>query len=907
MAMTIRNLDKMFSPKSVAFFGASDKDATIGMTVTRNLLAGGFKGPIWLINLHHKIVAGQTCYHNLKALPGVPDLAIIATPPATVPGIIKELGEAGTKACVVITAGVGENHNLRQKMLEAARPSTLRIMGTNCFGLLVPGIGLNASFSHMSPQKGSLAFLSQSGAIIGSVIDWADDQNIGFSHIASLGNMDDVDVGDMLDFMAMDRNSSAILMYLEQITNPRKFMSAARAASRIKPVIVIKAGRHEEGAKAAASHTGAMAGSDEIYNAAFHRAGVLRVAGLEEMFNAAEIIGHGSKLNGDRLTIISNGGGAGVLAVDCLMDCGGTLATLTSDTIAKLNKLLPDNWSGANPVDLIGDAGPDRYELALNIIAQDKNTDAVLVMNCPTALTSSTGVALSMSKGIKALRQNNKAMIAAWLGGDAAQPGRDILTSENIPTYQTPEDAVQGFSYLRSYRKLQDEIMKPPPAMQDDLNINPAKARQIIEKVLKSGRSLLTELEAKDVLSCYGITIAETYQAGTPQEVRRIATEIQKKSDHNIVVKILSEDITHKSDVGGVSLNISSPLNAEKAASDMIAHIRKMHPDAKVSGFTVQPMVEKQGAYELIVGIVNDKTFGPAILFGHGGTEAEIVNDKAVDLVPLDLRLASDMMKRTDIYKLLQGYRNHPAVNLHSIAMTLIRLSQVAVDCPEIEELDINPLLVDEKGVIALDGRIIVKAVDRKMANSRLAIRPYPKHWEKEEILPKGETIIIRPIHPEDERYFANFMEMMEPEDVRQRFFSPLRALSHDFIAQMTQIDYSRAMAFVAIDQKKDEMLGVARLHADPDYVRAEYAAMVRSDKKSRGIGWALMSHLIEYAAAEHIEELWGEVLSDNAAFLKMCTEFGFLLKMDKFDPYIINTSLKLENLSEPQLRKQMP
>lgn len=905
--MTIRNLDKMFFPKSVAFFGASDKDGTIGGTVTRNLLGGGFKGPIWLINLHHKIVAGQTCYHDLKALPDIPDLAIIATPPVTIPGIIAELGEAGTRACVIITAGVGEDHNLRQKMLDAARPYNLRIMGTNCFGLMVPGIGLNASFAHMSPQKGGLAFLSQSGAVIGSVIDWAADQNIGFSHIVSLGNMDDVDVGDALDCMAMDRNCSAILMYLEQVTNPRKFMSAARAASRIKPVIVIKAGRHAEGAKAAASHTGAMAGADAVYDAAFRRAGILRVTELDEMFDAAEILGHASHLGGNRVAIISNGGGAGVLAVDHLIDCGGALAMLDPTTITKLNKILPANWSGANPVDLIGDAGPDRYEAALDIIAQDKNTDAVLVINCPTALTSSAGVALAMSKDIRTLKQNNKIMIAAWLGGDAAQPGRDILTSENIPTFETPEDAIRGFSYLTGYRSLQNEIMQTPPSMPDDKAINAAKARQIIGKVLKSGRSLLSELEAKDVLSCYGIAIAATYQASTPRDVRKIATEIQKNGDHNIVVKILSDDITHKSDVGGVALNLATPSAAENAATEMMTRIKANHPDARLSGFTVQAMVENPDAHELILGITNDKTFGPSILFGHGGTAAEIINDKAIDLAPLDLRLASDLIKRTRVYKLLQGYRGRPAANLDAIAMTLVRLSQMAIDCPEIEELDINPLLADEKGVVALDGRMVVKAAGGKRLDSRLSIRPYPKHWEKEEALPKGETIMIRPIRPDDERYFVHFMEMMESEDVRQRFFSPLRTLSHDFIAHLTQIDYARAMAFVAIDQNKDEMLGVARLHADPDYVRAEYAAMVRSDKKSRGIGWAIMTRLINYAAAEHIEELWGEVLSDNAAFLKMCTEFGFLLKMDKFDPYIINTTLKLRDLAEPQLRKRMP
>jgi acetyltransferase len=904
--MTTRNLDKMFSPKSVAFFGAGDKDGTIGATVTRNLLGGGFKGPIWLINPHHKIIGDELCYHDLKSLPATPDLAIIATPPATIPAIITELGERGTRACVVITAGIGEDQHLRQKMLDAARPYTLRIMGSNCFGLLAPGIGLNASFSHMSPQSGGLAFVSQSGAIIGSVIDWAADQNIGFSHIASLGNMDDVDFGDTLDFLAMDRGCSAILMYIEQVTNARKFMSAARAAARVKPVIVIKAGRHTEGAKAAASHTGALAGADNVYDAAFRRAGVLRVTELNELFDAAEILGHTTKIQGDRLVILTNGGGAGVLAVDRLVDVGIFPAVLDPLTIKKLNRILPANWSGANPVDIIGDADPDRYEAALDIIAEDKNTDAVLVMNCPTALTSSAGVALAMSKGIEKLRQNNKIMIAAWLGGDATQPGRDILSSENIPVYETPEDAVQGFSYLTRYLGLQKEILETPPSMPSADDVNVVRANDIIAQALKSGKTQLNEIEAKDLLTCYGINTVPTQFAKTLQEVRSIATEIQKNGDHNIVIKILADSITHKTDAGGVALNLSTPLAAEKAAGDMFARIQNNNPKTVISGFTVQPMIDRAKAYELILGINNDRTFGPVILFGQGGTAAELIDDSAIDLVPLDLRLATAMMRRTRIYKLLQGYRDRPKVDLDAIAQTLVQLSRIAVNHSEIQELDINPLLVDERGVIALDARITVKVAESKNLESRLAIRPYPQQWEKEEILPKGDSVLIRPIRPEDEKYFAPFMEKMESEDVRQRFFSPLKTLSQEFVATMTQIDYARAMAFVAIDPHKNEMLGVARLHSDPDYVRAEYAAMVRSDKKSRGIGWALMSHLIEYAKNEHIEELWGEVLSDNTVFLKMCSELGFLLKMDKHDPYIINTTLKLKDLAEPQLKKRI-
>lgn len=892
--MSILNLEKMFSPKSVAFFGAGEKTGTIGATVTQNLLEGGFKGPVWLINPHHKLVAGKTCYHSVKDIPGIPDLAIIATPPESIPGIISELGEKGTKACVIITAGINEDRHLHTRMLDAARPYGIRIMGSNCFGLMLPGVDLNASFGHMTPRSGGLALVSQSGAVIATAIDWADDKNIGFSKIVSLGNMDDIDIGDTLDWLAMDRESSAIIMYLEQVTNPRKFMSAARAAARIKPIIVMKSGRHAEGARAALSHTGSMAGSDEIYDAAFRRAGLLRVTELAEMFDAAEILSHPLHVSGERLTIISNGGGAGVLAVDRLIDFGGMPAVLEVGTIEKLDKVLPKGWSRSNPVDIIGDAGADRYARVLEIIAQDKNTDAILVINCPTALASSTGVALTLSKKISLFSDSRKTVVAAWLGGSAARPGREILSSQNIPVYETPEDAIRGFSYLTNYSKLQEEIMRTPPAMPDEVAFDSIKARKIIQGALQTGKSSLDESEAKDVLSCYGIPVVPTVIARTLDDIRSIAATAQKQGGHSLAIKILSPHITHKSDFGGVALNVN-PAHAADTASAMMKHIVSEYPDVVLTGFTVQPMVDKPKAHELIVGIKNDQTFGPVILFGQGGIGTEVVGDTAVDLVPLDRRLALDLIRRTKIYKLLQGYRDRPHADLDAISMVMVKLSLLAIDCPEIQELDINPLLADEDGVIALDARIVIKAIAKADDNmARLAIRPYPQHLEKNLILPRGETVLIRPIRPDDERYFKLFMEKTEPDDMLQRFFSPLHTLSHQFIARLTHIDYARAMGFVVLDVNKDEMIATAHLHADPDYTKAEYGLIVRSDKKSRGIGWVLLNYLIDYAKAENIHELWGTARTDNAVILKMCSELGFLLKMDKFDPSIINTTLKL-------------
>jgi acetyltransferase len=857
--MTVRNLDKMFFPRSAAVFGASNQAASVGKTVTDNILSAGFSGPVWLVNPRHAEIAGHICYPDAESLPEPPDLAIIATPPETVPGLIDQLGKKGTRAVVVITAGVEQ-----QDMLNAAQPYCLRIIGPNCFGLMLPPAGLNGSFAHLNPHKGDLAFMSQSGAIISAVIDWAGDQNIGFSHVISLGNMADVDVGDVLDYLAMDIKSRAILIYLEHVTDARKFMSAARAAARIKPVIVIKSGRRAEGAKAAASHTGAMAGEDIIYD-------------------AAEVLSRIPPATGNRLAIVTNGGGAGVMAVDRLIDFGGTLAALSPRTLAYLDKNLPAAWSRGNPVDIIGDAGPERYETALRAVLDDPNADAVLVINCPTALASGEEAARKVIESLE--HRKDKPVLASWLGGKTTRKSREILAQNNIPAYSTPEDAVRGFSYLTGYTRLQEELMQTPPSLPQDIEADSVKAHAIIRSSLQEGRSMLTELEAKDIFAAYGIPIVPTRQAATPGDVQDIAEHFLKDSK-NIVVKILSKKITHKSDVGGVALNLASADLARKAAQDMLDRL-----GADIDGFSVQPMINRPGAHELILGVADDRVFGPVILFGAGGTGAEIINDKAVALPPLDLRLARDLMERTRIYRLLKGYRNRPTADLESIAVALVRLSHMVSDCPEIRELDVNPLLADEKGVLALDARIAVKDT----AQIRMAIRPYPRQWVKEETLPDGMPVLIRPIRPEDEKYYEAFMDKLNPDDIRQRLFEPMRHVSHSFAARLTQIDYARAMAFIALGTEASDMLGVSRISVDPDYKRAEFAVITRSDLKGRGIGWALMKRLIDYAQAENIQELWGQVLIDNAAMLEMCRKLGFIITPDAVDPMLAQASLNLE------------
>lgn len=898
--MSIINLDKMFSPRTVALFGASSKEGSVGDMLRRNIVEGGFKGDVWLVNPGRDEIAGEKCYHSAKELPGVPDLAVIATPLGAVAGTVEELGEVGNRACVIITAGVRQHKETHDRILKVVEEKKLRIVGPNCLGIMVPGLGLNATFSHMQPRKGELAFLSQSGAIITSVLDWAEGRGIGFSYMVSMGDMSDVSVGHVLDYIASDTNTSAILMYLEMISDAKAFMSAARAAARIKPVVVIKSGRHEAGAAAAASHTGALAGADNVYSAAFERSGILRVTDLEELFDAAEILSRQKPGTGDRLAIVTNGGGAGVLAVDRLMDFNGTLADIEKSTIDRLNETMPDAWSHENPIDILGDAPPDRYDEAVQAALEDDNVDAVLVMNCPTALISSSDAAQATVEAVKKYRNSDKAkqkiVLTNWLGEATAADARQILGDAGIPSYDTPADAIKGYSYLTGHVKVQNSLMRCPPALPVDFKTDPKKAREIINPVIKSKRSILTEDEAKQVLSAYGIKVVPTMVAENPDAAFDVAKQIESEGFDEYVIKILSKDITHKSDAGGVTLNIASPEDVREEAVKMLKRIGKNCPDAVIDGFTVQPMVKRPNAHEIIIGVSEDVTFGPVIMFGTGGTGVEVIKDSAVALPPLDLKLAKDQMQQTKIYKLLEGYRDRPAADIDAIALTMVRISHMISELPEIYELDINPLLADEHGVLALDARIVVKKAkttpDR--LNPRLAIRPYPKQWEQHEKTSSGMDIFIRPIRPEDEELYDKFTDKTEPEDQRMRLFKPIKKLPRELIARMTQIDYARAMAFVAIDEKSGELMGISRLSASPDMTKAEYGVIVRSDMKGKGLGWSLMKQLIDYAKAEGLQELWANVLSENHGMLDMCKELGFETGIVSENTGLLTVTLKL-------------
>lgn len=878
--MSVRNLEGLLNPKSVAVIGASATPGSMGATVLKRLMDAGFHGEIQLVNPHRSEIDGRPCFASVEDLPNPVDLGVVVTPPQTVPQIIADLGKAGARAAVVITAGIsGGEGGLRQQMLDAARPYCLRVLGPNCLGLLVPRVGLDASFSHLRPRDGDIALLSQSGALVVAMIDWAEARQIGFSVVGSMGDMADVDVGDMLDYLASDPNTRSILMYLEQVTDARKFMSAARSAARSKPVIAVKAGRSMQAARAAASHTGALAGQDAVYDAALRRAGILRVDDLEDLFGAAAVLARHKPIPSDRLAILTNGGGAGVLAADALATTGARFAEFSEATMERLNAELPATWSHANPVDIIGDAGPDRYEAALRALLEDPNSDAVLVMNCPTALASSEDVAeriVEVRKDTLSNRKTAKPILANWLGEATARVGSETLSQAGIPVYRTPAQAVKGFAYLADHAKAQRSLMRTPPGIPGDFEPDREGVEATLKKAIDDGRKWLSEPEAKSVLKAYGIETVPTEIAQSPEEASQIAEKMLQDAEA-IVLKILSPDITHKSDVGGVRLNIASAAEARSAAEAMIDQARASIPDARIEGVVVQPMIHRPDAHELILGIADDAVFGPVILFGAGGTSVETVRDKALALPPLDMTLAQDLIDETRISRLLNGYRNTPAADREQIALALVRLAQLAADMPQIRELDINPLLADEKGIVALDARIGVVAGDtvRPGGNPRFALRPYPSAWDRK-IEVKGRSLRVRPIRPEDEVLYPDFLEKLTPQDIHFRFFGYGIKPTHEQIARFTQIDYARAMAFVGLDGETGELLGVSRLAADPDYTEAEFAVIVRSDLKGQGIGWALMKTLIEYATDEPIGSLYGDVMRWNTGMLDLCRGLGF-------------------------------
>jgi len=877
--MSIRNLEKIFNPASVALIGASSRAATVGAVTLGNLRRSTFQGSLYLVNPRHASLNGLPVHPDIASLPEAPDLAIIATPPDQVPALIAQLGARGTKAAVVISAGFAElgeqGRQLQQQMLAAAQPHLLRIVGPNCVGVMVPGIGLNASFSHVAPPPGDLAFVSQSGGMITAVLDWAQPRGIGFSHVVSLGDMADVDFGDMLDRLAIDPAIRAILLYVEGVTHARKFMSAARHAARTKPVLVVKAGRFAESGKAARSHTGALAGSDAVYAAAFRRAGILRVDTLAELFDAVETLALTQPQSGDRLAILTNGGGPGVLATDALIAQGGRLAELSLATMAQLERILPSTWSRGNPVDMIGDAPGRRYADALAILLADAAIDAVLVLNCPTALGSPTEAAQAVIDTVRPAiaRGVGRNVYTSWLGDYWAAPARRLFAQARVATYDTPDGAVQGFMHRVRHRRNQDLLMQVPAAAAEAFEPDTQAAREAIARALAAGRSWLDADEVSVVLDAYGIPTPRARCVADPEAAAAAAAEIGGP----VALKIRSADITHKTDLGGVALNLAGPDSVREAARAMLDRIRASRPEARLAGFLVQQMVQRPGSIELIAGFSVDRVFGPVVLFGHGGTAVELLGDTTLELPPLNLTLARAQMQRTRVWRLLQGYRGHPAADIDAVATVLVRVGQLAAAHAEICELDINPLIADAQGVLALDARIAVREAGGT-ATARLAILPYPREFAGTATLRDGAAIALRPVRPEDASLLQELLAQLTPMDARLLFFAPGQDLPEAAGVRLSQIDYDRQMTLIARISEAGPVLGVARFSADPDNRLARFAVAVRGDAQGRGLGHLLTARLLEIGAARGIGTLFGDIARDDAEGQALCRSLGFFV-----------------------------
>lgn len=875
--MSIRHLDTLFSPDSVAVFGASLRPASVGGTVWRNLRNGGYAGRLYPVNPRYKELDGVPAHAGVADLPEAPDLAVLCTPADSIVPLITELGARGTRAAIVVTAGLDKAR--KQAMLDAARVHTLRILGPNCIGMLVPHIGLNASFAHIGARPGELAFVSQSGALVTAMLDWADARGIGFSHFVSLGERADVDFGDMLDFLGSDARTRAILLYIESIEEPRKFMSAARAAARNKPVIVVKAGRSAAGQQAAASHTGALAGSDAVFDAAIARAGMLRVGTLQDLFLAAETLARFRDGPSGQLVVLTNGGGAGVMAADAATAENVPLATLDAATIGRLNAVLPGNWSHGNPVDIIGDAPAPRYVDAIEALSQDRES-AILFIHAPTAIVPSAEIAQAL---LPRVTQAPRRVLGCWLGDTAVAEARQHFRNAGVPDFDTPEQAVRAFGFLRTYRLHQEELLQTPPAHGGAPEADLPRIRRIVEHALSQGRELLTEPEAKDLLDAAGLPVVPTVTVG------RDVTEAEAAAEslgYPVVVKILSEDISHKSDVGGVRLNIGSRAELQQTCLGMLERVRQLRPDAQVQGFTVQPMVRKKHAHELIVGASVDPVFGPVVLFGAGGTAVEVLADRALSLPPLNRPLALAQIARTRIARLLRGYRDEPAADIDAVADTLVAISRLLAQVPEIAELDINPLLTNHEGAVALDARVRVSA-SRPAGAAHFAIQPYPEHLIESWVW-KDQALTLRPIRPEDEPQHRAFLERLDPEDIRLRVFYSRRSIEHSELARLTQIDYAREMAFIATRPTGDggeETLGAVRALVDPDNDTAEFGVIVRSDLKGSGLGHRLMSKMIAHLRQRGTRRLVGTVLRVNTGMLELARSLGFQEGPNPADP----------------------
>jgi acetyltransferase len=872
--MTIYNLDKIFRPSSVAVVGASEKEGSIGLSLVENLKAGGFEGRIFPVNSRYDSIKGLKAYPSLADTPHQVDLAIVATPINRVPAIIKECGKFGIGGAVVISAGgkeVGDKGRMVEASIEReARKAGVRIIGPNCMGIICAESGINASFSRAMPMAGKLAFISQSGAICAAILDISAKKGIGFSHFVSIGSMLDVDFGDLIDYLGHDPEVRSIVLYIESLTRIRKFMSACRAVSRIKPIVVLKAGRSSAGARAAASHTGALAGEDAVYDAAFKRAGVVRVDTIEELFDCAELISKQPLPAGPEIAIVTNGGGPGVMAADALAAYRMEPATLTEETIETLDRFLPPFWSRGNPIDILGDATPDRWKKALEACLSAREISSLVIIFVPQALTNAVTVAEAVLEVIR--NRPFPPLFAVWMGGENVDEARQLLNSQKIPTYDTPERAIAAFRYMVSHARNLEMLQEIPPQLPGSLNFDHAAVKDIIGKAMKRDERLLPETQSKAILQAYGIPVNRTEKAESPHEAVHLARDM----GYPVAMKIVSPHIVHKSDAHCVTLDLKSGAEVKEAFQNIMASAKAHDPKARLLGVSIQPML-KRPECELIMGAKRDPQFGPVILFGMGGIMTEIIMDRALALPPLNRLLARRLMENTKVCRVLKGYRNQPGADMGLLEEILIRLSQLVTDFPEIHELDINPMYLQGHEAFAVDARIVLGPA-RVSSPRHLVISPYPNQYEMRTSTKEGREILVRPIKPEDAPLLTDLHKRLSPQTIYYRFFTPMKSLPKKILARFTQIDYDRDMALVAIDETgtSEKMLGVARLMSEPGGEKAEFAVLVDDAWQGKGVGGALMERLIQIGRERGIESLWGLALPENRHMIALGRKLGF-------------------------------
>ena len=900
--MSLHNIDALLNPASIALIGVGGASRGPGLVMARHLFHGGFAGPVMPVSADQVAVEGVLAYRTVAALPVAPDLAVICSPLDQAPELIEQLGVRGARA-VLLTSEDGEgggqpSQALRQRLVDAARPYGLRLLGPGSQGVVVPAGGLNASLIQARPAKGDIALVGQCGTVVGAVVEWAGERGVGFSHVISLGDHVDVDAADLMDHLGNDGNVRAILLHLEAVGSARRFMSAARAAARHKPVIVIKAGRSLEATCRASARVGAPPGSDEVYDAAFRRAGILRVGRLSELFDAVQTLGTGVSFSGisagpGRLAIITNGSGIAVLATDTLIEGDGRLAGLSADTVQKLNAVLPPNWSHGNPVNIGADATAKRYAETLEVLLTDGTCDAVLVLNAPAAGNDPTGSAQAVIAAARRQRQGRpRPVLTSWLGEGTADEARRLFALNRIPSYDTPDGAIRGFLQLVEFHRNQELLMETPASVPDQFTVDETAARAIIVAARDADESWLGETEALAVLRHYGIEVGETVRVTTPEEAAEAAAAIGRP----VSLKLRLADPGHRADFNDVAHNLRTPEAALIAARRLLAQAGEMTPPIRVDAFTVQAMADLGEAQELMIGMSEDRLFGPVLRFGHGGTGGQALGDEALALPPLNMNLAHDLMARTRVWRLMRGYRGRKAVDLDAVAQALIKVSHLVADFPEIAELEVDPLYASPRGVIALGARIRIDT-PALPGTARLAIQPYPKQLEETVTLADGTPALLRPIRPEDEPGLHAMIAAMSAEDLRLRFFAPTRRLSHHTAARMTQIDYDREMAFVLVTPEAagGEIIGVVHLIADPDRKRAEFAPMVRSGRTHRGLGTLLMGKTISYARQSDIGELYAEVLRENTGMIKLANHYLFSRHDNRDEPGVLEVRLRLK------------